>query len=186
MRPRSTLPFLVACVLFTDLTGAWAQEAASSELDAGSRKLMKSGDTAFAIKAAQGGATEIKLGQLASEKASNADVKALGQQMVDEHTKANEQLRSIAQSQHLTLPSEADPKGQAMYFKLQNTPAAKFDHLYLKMMASDHRADVKSFGKEAKNGADPALKDFAAKTLPVLEGHLDKAKMIESNVGASK
>lgn len=77
----------------------------SQHMDQGASKMMKSADTHFAMKAAQGGMAEVKMGQLAADKASSPDVKAFGQQMVDDHTKANDQLKSIAQEQGITLPS---------------------------------------------------------------------------------
>ena len=163
-----------------------AQDTATPRMDAGSNKMLKSADTTFAVKAAQGGLAEVKLGQLAAEKGSSPDVKAFGQQMVDDHTKANDQLKSVAQAERMTLPSEMNPKQQALYAKLQNSSASEFDHTYVKAMVKDHEEDVKDFEKEANSGSDPQIKDFAAKTLPVLQGHLDKIKGIQSSMGTSK
>jgi putative membrane protein len=165
---------------------SFAQDSATPKMDAGSNKMLRSADTTFAVKAAQGGLAEVKLGQLAAEKGSSPDVKAFGQQMVDDHSKANEQLKSVAQAENMTLPSEINPKQQAMYAKLQNSSGSEFDHMYVKAMVKDHEDDVKDFEKEANSGSDPQIKDFAAKTLPVLQGHLDKIKGIQSSMGSSK
>jgi putative membrane protein len=160
-----------------------AQTSAPTQADSASQKMMKSADTAFAMKAAEGGLTEVKLGQLAAEKATNLDVKAFGQQMVDDHTKANTELKSVAGAQGMTLPTELNAKHQAMYTKLQNTSGAEFDHMYVRSMVKDHEEDVKDFQKEANSGKDPQIKDFASKTLPVLQGHLEKVKALQSSVG---
>jgi putative membrane protein len=146
--------------------------------------MMKSADGAFAMKAAQGGMAEVKLGQLAADKATNPDVKAFGQQMVDDHSKANNELKSTAESENMTLPSDVNAKQQAMYDKLSKMSGAAFDKAYVNDMVKDHEEDVKEFQKEASNGKDPKMKEFASTTLPVLQGHLSKIKGIQSSMGS--
>jgi putative membrane protein len=152
------------------------------KMDSGSSKMMKSTDVKFAQKAAQGGMAEVQLGQMAAQKGTNADVKAFGQQMVDDHTKANDDLKSVAAKENMTLPSGLSAKDQALQSKLQNLSGEQFDRAYMKAMVKDHEEDVKEFQKEANDGKDPQIKDFASRTLPVLQGHLDKAKSVDSTV----
>jgi len=154
-------------------------------MDHGARKMMKSADTAFAVKAAQGGLAEVKLGQLAAEKGSSPDIKAFGQQMVDDHGKANEQLKSVAESEGMTLPTDVNGKQQAMYDRLSKLSGAEFDSAYAKDMIMDHEEDVKEFKKEAQSGKDEKIKSFASQTLPVIEGHLEKIKAIQPKLGSS-
>lgn len=155
----------------------------NTQTDMGSDKMMKSPDARFAMKAAQGGMAEVQLGQLAGQKASNPEVKAFGQQMVDDHSKANDQLKSVAAKENMTLPSTPDSKDQALYTKLQNASGAEFDKLYVKSMVKDHQEDVKEFQKEADKGKNSQIKNFAAQTLPVLQQHLSKIQSIQSNMG---
>jgi putative membrane protein len=152
------------------------------KMDSGSNKMMKSTDAKFAQKAAQGGMAEVQLGQMAAQKGTNADVKAFGQQMVDDHTKANDDLKSVAAKENMTLPTDLSAKDQALQSKLQNLSGEQFDRAYMKAMVKDHEEDVKEFQKEANNGKDPQIKDFASRTLPILQGHLDKAKSVDSTV----
>lgn len=154
----------------------------NTQTDSGSNKMMKSADTRFAMKAAQGGMAEVQLGQLAAQKASNPDVKAFGQQMVDDHSKANDQLKSVAAQENMTLPTTLDSKEQSLYNKLQGLSGADFDKMYVKSMVKDHQEDVKEFQKEADKGKDPQIKNFASQTLPVLQQHLSKIQSIESNL----
>jgi putative membrane protein len=173
-----------ACVAFSLLISAVATAQSSGpQLDAGSQKMLNSADTAFAIKAAQGGAAEVQLGQLAAQKAANADVKAFGQQMVEDHTKAGENLKAVAAKENMTLPSSLDAKDQALCVKLQNESGSQFDHDYVRAMVKDHLEDVKEFEKEASKGQDRNIKDFAAQTLPVLQSHLQKIRSIQSSLG---
>ncbi len=177
--------FLGVAMLGTCLCAAGAmraQDTSSQKMDQGSNKMMKSADTTFAMKAAQGGMAEVKMGKLAADKATNADVKAFGQQMVDDHTKANDDLKSVAEKKGMTLPSDIDAHDQAIYNKLEKLSGAAFDRAYVRDMVKDHQEDVKEFQKEASNGKDDDIKGFASRTLPVLQGHLDKIKSIEANM----
>jgi len=145
--------------------------------------MMKSSDVAFAIKAAQGGLAEVKLGRLAAEKGSSPDVKAFGQQMVDDHSQANERLKSLATSEAMTLPADVDGQQQSTYEGLSKLSGAEFDSAYVKHMVMDHEADVKAFEREAQRGTDEKIKSFASQTLPVLQGHLEKIKSIQAEMG---
>src|SRR3954471_11179493 len=70
-------------------------------------------DQAWVMNVAKDGMAEVELGRLAADKASNADVKKFGQRMVDDHTKANDELKMIASSKNITLPTAVDAKHKA-------------------------------------------------------------------------
>ncbi|SRR5579884_1815421 len=182
MRIPTILPAaLFAAMLLT--TGAAQAQTSSQHMDNGAQKMMNSADTTFAMKAAQGGIAEVKLGQLAVEKASNPDVKAFGQRMLDDHTKANDELKSIAAKEGMTLPADMNAKDQAEYDKLSKLSGPDFDKAYMKNMVKDHEGEVKEFQTEANHGKDPQLKSFASATLPILQSHLQMAKDTEAKVG---
>ncbi len=159
-------------------------QSAGHTMDQGAKHMIKSADSMFAVKAAQGGMAEVKMGQLAADKAGNPDVKAFGQQMVDDHTKANDQLKAVAQEEGMTLPTDVNQKQQAMYDSLSKMSGADFDKMYVKDMMTDHQQDVKEFTRESQSGKDEKIKGFAAQTLPVVQGHLDKLKGIQSKMGS--
>jgi putative membrane protein len=159
-----------------------AQDASSQKMDQGSSKMLKSADIAFAMKATHGGVAEVQMGRLAVEKASSTDVKAFGQQMVADHTKANDDLKSVAEKKGMTLPTDMNAHQQAAYSKLHRLSGEAFDHAYVSHMVRDHEEGVKEFRKEAKNGKDEEIKHFASRTLPVLQQHLDKIKSLQSNM----
>jgi putative membrane protein len=71
-------------------------------------------DQKFAKDAAMGGMAEVKLGQLAVEKADSSKVKDFGKRMVDDHSKANEKLKSIAAEKSISLPSDVSAKDKAL------------------------------------------------------------------------
>ncbi len=137
---------------------------------------MGSPDNTWINKAAQGGMAEVELGQLAQSKASSNAVKQFGQRMVDDHTKANDELKRIAADKGITLPSGLDAKSQATKDRLSKLSGKEFDHAYMEDMVKDHREDIAEFKKEASSGKDPEVKAFASKTLPTLEEHLKLAE----------
>jgi putative membrane protein len=140
-------------------------------------------DRAFIGKAAAGGMAEVKLGQLASEKATSADVKKFGQMMVDDHTKANSQLIGIAQQAGVTAPKDLKPQDQALYDRLSKLSGDEFDRTYMRHMVTDHQKDVAEFKKASTSASDASVKQFATDTLPVLQKHLQDAQSISKKVG---
>jgi putative membrane protein len=137
-------------------------------------------DRTFATKAASGGLAEVSLGQLATKKANSPQVRQFGQQMVTDHTQANQELQMIARQQNLTLPDKPDAESRAKEQKLQASTGTAFDSAYARDMVQDHQQDIADFQQEATSGKDPALKAFAQKYLPVLKHHLEMAQAINT------
>lgn len=172
-----------AACLLAGVASVWAQDQSAPKVDEGAKMMTKSHDTAFAMAAARGGLAEVEMGKLAAEKASNPDVKAFGQQMVEDHGKANKHLKSVAAKEHMTLPASMNAKQQSTYDTLKTKSGADFDKAYVDAMVKDHEADVKAFQREAENGKNDQIKNFASETLPVIQGHLEKIKGIQSKMG---
>ena len=137
-----------------------------------------SSDAYFVKKAASGGMAEVELGQLAVKNGSSEQVKQFGQRMIDDHTKANDQLKQIASQEHVKLPTEPDQQDRATKARLEKLTGAQFDQAYMSEMVTDHKKDVAEFARESKSAKNPAIKDFAQQTLPVLREHLKQAEQI--------
>lgn len=142
---------------------------------------MSSSDHNFLMDAAMGGMMEVELGKLATTNGTSDAVKQFGQRMVDDHSKANAELMSLATTKGITLPTELDEKHRAHVTKLTSLTGADFDREYSKMMLSDHKKDVSEFEKESTRGADADLKMFATNTLPTLREHLQMANALPGN-----
>jgi len=147
---------------------------------------LSTGDTKFMRGAATGGMEEVELGKLAAQKASNPDVKSFGQHMVDDHSKANDQLKALAAQKGVTLPAAMSNQQKHDVGKLSNLSGAAFDSAYVSMMVKDHKKDVAEFQKESKSGRDSDVKGWAATTLPTLEGHLKMIEGISSSMHPAK
>ena len=141
-----------------------------------------SGTDTFMTKAAQCGMAEVEMGRIAVKNASNDQVKQFGQRMIDDHTKANDQLKSLAGKKNVTLPTDVDAKQKAGIDRLSKLNGAAFDREYMMMMVKDHKEDVAEFEKASKNESDPDVKAFASNTLPTLQEHLRMAEQTESQV----
>jgi putative membrane protein len=129
-------------------------------------------DRKFIEKAASGGMAEVKLGQLAMEKGTSPAVKEFGKRMVDDHGKANDELKEIASKKNFAMPTEVDSESKATYDKLTKLSGTDFDKAYMDAMVKDHDKDVKEFKKETSTAnLDPDLKAWAEKTLTVIEEH---------------
>ena len=129
-------------------------------------------DSGFAKNAAQGGMAEVKLGELAQQKASSEAVKSFGKRMVDDHSKAGSKLKATAQSENITLPTELKAADQAAYDRLSKLSGPAFDRAYIAGMVKGHKAVAAEFRKESMHGKDSDIKAWAEKTLPTVEHHL--------------
>lgn len=148
-----------------------ASKSTTSSLPAAEQKFIKN--------AAQGGMTEVQLGELARTKATREDVKAFGAQMVTDHGQANEELKKLASAKGVMLEDKLDAKHSAMVDKFSKMDASQFDKAYIDDMVSDHKKDAAEFDEAAKNSKDADLKAFAEKTASVVHGHLDKIQSIQ-------
>ena len=136
----------------------------------------------FWKEAAAGGIAEVELGKLAQTKAQNAEVKRFAQMMVAEHTKSNDELRSLAMKKNIVLPTAPEPRHQAAMQEMQNRSGAEFDRAYVDAMVRDHESAVQLFESQAQSGTDAEAKEFAVKTLPTLRQHLETIKGIKEKL----
>jgi putative membrane protein len=128
-------------------------------------------DARFLQKAAADGMAEVELGKLAQQKGMRDEVKQFATRMVEDHGKANEELKSIASSNGVSLPAGPDKSHAKEMRKLEKLAGGDFDRAYMKLMVKDHRKDVDEFREHARSKRDNDAKAFAAKTLPTLETH---------------
>jgi putative membrane protein len=136
----------------------------------------------FAVKAADSGLAEVSAGKVAQQKAQNQSVKDFAAMMIQDHTKSNEELKSIAAGKNITLPTAPGEDHQEKIADLNSLTGADFDKEYMGMMVDDHQKAVDLFEDAAENNEDAELKAFAAKNLPALQKHLEEAKALEESL----
>jgi putative membrane protein len=135
----------------------------------------------FVKKAAAGGLAEVKLSDLASTRASDPKVKDFATQMVTDHTQANNELKPLAETNHVPVPTKLQGDSETEYKHLEKLSGAKFDAAYVKIMLSDHDKTVAAFEDASSKVKDPGLKAFIDKTLPVLQQHKEHIHAIASS-----
>ena len=158
----------------------------SKETHAAAQKTAMNADHHFVKAAAEGGMAEVELGKLATDKASNAKVKEFGQRMVTDHGKWNDELKSLAASKKITLPTAINAKDQALKDRLSKLSGAAFDRAYMAEMIRDHEADYTAFRKEATTGQDAEIKAWADKTAPLIDEHLKLARETQKALSTPK
>jgi putative membrane protein len=170
---RATTAFaVIALAAATTL----AADKSSASLDSKDAKFLK--------EAAIGAMAEVQMGEIAQNHATNADVKAFGARMATDHGKELDELKQLASSKGVELPTELDKKHKSMAEKMSKMQGADFDKSYSKDMLADHKKDLKDFKSQADSAKDADVKAFAAKYVPALEEHLSLAEKLPANAGS--
>lgn len=155
-----------------------SKEMAKEENEAALDDTHLEDDSEFAVAAADGGMLEVKLGELAATNASSQKVKDFGKEMVKDHSKANDELKALAQQKNISLPTVLSDDKQKDYDDLAKKTGKDFDKAYAAYMVDDHEEDIKEFEKAAKDSKDADLKTWAEGKVPALQHHLEMAKAI--------
>jgi putative membrane protein len=132
----------------------------------------------FIKKAAQGNMAEINAGRLATEAAGNDSVKYFGNMMIEDHTKALDELLAIAKEKNITTSEFVDSAHKKAADKLMTLIGKKFDYEYMQQQVKDHKETIALFENEASSGTDERLKAYAHKYLPAIKMHLQMAQRI--------
>jgi putative membrane protein len=146
------------------------------------RGQLSASDYRFACNAATGGMMEINLGKLAQQKSSDPAVQQFGERMVQDHTKAADQLQQIVSSKNATLPSEMTASERKEMDKFNNLSGEEFDKAYAKMMIKGHKSMLRMFEHESKHADDADIKNFAVNTTPTVQEHLTMAESLKKDV----
>ena len=145
-------------------------------------QMVNNADRDFVSKAATGGVTEVELGRIAAIRAARPSVRSFGDRMVTDHSRGNAELAALAQSKGLPLPTALEPSQQAMRDRLSALSGPDFDRAYMSEMVRDHTEDIALFERAAEISADPDIKAWAARSLPMLRDHLALARQVNSEV----
>lgn len=136
----------------------------------------------FLKKAAAGSIAEVELAELAMERAKSKQVKKLAKHIKQDHEQANQALKAVADKKGVPLPDETDADHKQEAKRLAKLEGSEFDRAYVDAMIKEHQKDIKQFEKQARQGEDAELKQFAEQTLPKLRQHLTHAKEIQKKL----
>jgi putative membrane protein len=140
-------------------------------------------DARFLKKAANAGHYEVEGSKLALKKSNNAEIQKFAKQMVDDHTKAAEELKALALKKKVEVPVEPNFMQKGSLMLLGTHDGKNFDEEYAEHVGVDaHEATIELFEDAAKSAEDADIKQFANKTLPTLKHHFEMAKALDNAV----
>lgn len=139
-------------------------------------------DSTFLVEALSGGIMEVKLGELAVKKSKQESTQELGKMMIQDHSKANEEIRMLLQQQNIAVPDSLIKQHKSKIKEFERTKASEFDSKYIKEMQKDHREDISKFEARLNRTTYTGLKDFVNRTLPVLRKHQNQVETLIKEV----
>lgn len=143
-------------------------------------------DSQYLVEAAETDLKEIELGNLAQNKSTNADVKAFAKMMVDQHTKALNDLKATAEKKNISIPTTLTEKGQDKFKDLNDKSGHDFDKKFAEMMVDGHEKAIDKMEKASEKANDEEIRMWATNMIPTLQHHLEEAKKLKDKVDAMK
>ena len=158
-----------------------ASREGASEFERGIN-LESNKDADFAVEAVSAGLAEVNAGKIAQEKATNPRVKEFSAQMVEEHTRATEELRALATDKDIVVPAAPGQNELQEIADLNAEEGAEFDKEYINLIANDQNDVIDLYEDAVENVEDPEIREFASRTLALLKANVEEAKAIEESL----
>jgi putative membrane protein len=152
-------------------------------LTAAAAQNLSKDDAEFLKKAAEGGQAEVQAAKMAESKGASAGVKSFASEMVADHTKSGEELKALAASKGVKLPSEPSKDQASKLGRLEKTQGESFDKRYTEDFGVEAHQDMLKLMKKGAKSKDAEVKAFAEKTAPTVEHHLGMAKTLKNSGG---
>jgi putative membrane protein len=186
----ATVLYVAGVTTFCTFLGCWAvlahQENTPAQKQSTRRANAPYSDEVFLRDAAEGNMAEIKLGQLAEEKAEAPEVKDFAKRIVEDHTKALDELKQIAPQAGINIPMDLSRRDALTYDRLAKLSGGPFDREYSQEMVKDHEKDLSEFERAETQMKNPALKQYAQREVPTLQSHLELAQHMQAHVSRER
>lgn len=127
-------------------------------------------DQAFVADALKNNAAQVRMSELAQQKAAYSDVKEFSVRMIEIHTKLNEQLAPLAKQLDVDQNQKPSKEEKKELAQLEQLSGTDFDHAYLQAMAREQAHSVKQF-KNAQSATNPYIQKAGNTDEPVLDQH---------------
>lgn len=138
-------------------------------------------DQSFATQMAQSGFAEVEMGRLAESKSTSENVRAFAREMVEGHTKNNQQLQSVVTANGMSVPSSLNEADSAIVVRLQALSGPAFDEAYVESQVTAHQKAQALLQQELSGGKNAQLKAYAQATLPFINHHLHMAEALSGS-----
>ena len=158
----------------------------NGEMVVGNPMLSNALDQAFIQRIAMAGMTQMALGKLAIEKASNPSVKQFAERVVEQQTKATNEIKRLAGKESITIPASIDPKRQDYINQIAKLSGDDFDRAFIQAELRGHERALRDFQTEAHDGQDNNLRKYASKHLDTIQEHLTTVRNLNKTVVTAK
>src|SRR4051794_1870765 len=128
-----------------------AQSPSTQSSRQSSSTAQSAGDSKFLEEAVRGNMAEVKMGELAKERAQSKDVRDYGQMLIDDHSKANQKAMTVAKSMSVTAPSEPSAKQKQEHDMIAKLSGSEFDSMFMSHMVQDHQEDIAKYTMQAQS-----------------------------------
>jgi putative membrane protein len=140
-------------------------------------------DAKFVVLAASSNNLELQLSQLAQQRATNQAVKDFAAMMVEHHTMAAQEMKSLLSAKGASVPDTALlPMHRLQMESVTAAQGADFDKAYMRIMVDAHEEDVDEYEDETTDARDADIRAFATRMLPTLQTHYARAKEVRGQV----
>jgi putative membrane protein len=173
----------------TATTGSGQQTTGTTSSGMGKASTLSRSDRKMVTDMAMANMAEIELARTAQTKSQNEQVKNFAQQMIDDHTKALNEVQQLAQAKGITLPSELGRTHKAKADRMGRLSGEEFDRAYMAQAGvAEHKKTHDKLNQVQTRAKDPDVKALAARTLPIVDQHLNSAQQLHKNtaVGSSR
>ena len=144
---------------------------------------LSSADRSFVTTAQEGNLAEVEAARLVEQKSTDPAVKDFASRMVTDHTRASEQLKTLASAEGVTLPSALSAAERTQDESWQKLSGTKLNDAYLRDELQDHKETISAFENEIEHGQDKAVKKYAEQTLSTLQDHIRIAEDLVGQTG---
>lgn len=158
----------------------FAAAMALPEANAAPKDTLNPVDVKFVKHEAAAGMGMVQIAELGTKKAENADVKALAEKLLADHTGANGELKQLAVDKGIDLSAVVDPADAKTFQSLEKVSGAEFDKEFLAAVVSAHKTCVDNFEAESKDAKNNDLRMWVNKMTPTLKNHLARAEELYS------
>jgi putative membrane protein len=121
---------------------------------------------------------EIAIGKMAEQKASSDEVRAYADQLVKDHTSADQMVVATAQKKGTRLRDSQGSHGKVAQQKLSSASGAQFDRLFLEQSSADHKKLISELNQEREDASDDDIEALIDKIVPILQQHQDLAQIL--------
>ena len=129
---------------------------------------------------------EIESSRIALDRTRNPTVREAAKKMIDDHTESSAKLDTAVQQspkvEAADVPDKLDKRRANMIDHLREAPGDEFDRTYLKQQVMAHEEATKLMHTYRDEGDCQVLRSFATEVSPVIDGHLDHMKRLETNM----